>query len=302
MAEGDDWLKRVAQVRAWSRGGLRAPHKPLLLLYLLARLQRERVNAPLTFAEAEPALRALLNEYGPPNPTSPSYPFHHLTSDGLWVVRTAAGGPSPGSSVGALRSSGASGQLAPGFAEALLADPDLLVRIARYLLEANFPPTLHDDIAAAVGLDLEDVAPGVVIGIASRRRRDPAFREQVLLAYEGRCAMCGWQGRLGGEAVGVEAAHVRWFTIDGPDTLDNGVCLCNLHHKLFDTGAIGINPDRTIAVSLRFVGSGETAKALVYGLVGRPLEMPQAGLPPPAAEHVAWHTSQVFRQPGRQTA
>jgi putative restriction endonuclease len=148
---GEDWLARVGSIRAWRRGGVRAPHKPLLLLYALGRLQGDRTNAAISFADAEGPLRDLLDEYGPPNPTSPGYPFHHLTNDGLWVVNTEAGRGSPGPNLGALRSQGARGQLDAGFAQALLADPSLLSRVARYLLDANFPPSLHNDIAAAVG-------------------------------------------------------------------------------------------------------------------------------------------------------
>lgn len=296
------WLDRLASIRAWSRGGVRAPHKPLLLLWLLGRLQRSQANTPVAFTEAEGPLGALLKEYGPPNPTSPGYPFHHLTSDGLWVVTTAEGAASPGSNVGPWRSRGAKGELESSFAQALLENPVLVSQTARYLLDANFPTTPHADIAAAVGLDLDTATDGEVIDVAARRRRNPAFRADVLLAYEGRCAMCGWDGRLGGDGVGVEAAHIRWFTIEGPDTLDNGLCLCSLHHKLFDTGAIGVTAERTVAVSRRFVGHSNVARTLVLDNIGRPLDPPQTGLAGPADAHIAWHTTQVFRQPARQTA
>jgi hypothetical protein len=33
----------------------------------------------------------------------------------------------------------------------------------------------------------------------------------------------------------------RWFAFDGPDTPDNGLALCSLHHKLFDLGALGLD-------------------------------------------------------------
>jgi putative restriction endonuclease len=298
---GEDWVARVRSIRAWSRSGVRAPHKPLLLLYVLGRLQRDRTNAAISFKEAERPLRELLEEYGPPNPTSPGYPFHHLTNDGLWVVSTVGGKGSPGPNLGTLRSQGASGQLDPSFAKALITDPSLLTRVARCLLDANFPPSLHDDIAAAVGLDLDLTTDGEVTDLVARRHRNPAFRTDVLLAYEARCAMCGWDGRLGGDGVGVEAAHIRWFNIEGPDTLENGLCLCTIHHKLLDTGAIGISPERTVAVSLRFVGRSRVVQQLVYELIGRALEPPQSGLAGPADDHIAWHTAQVFRPPARQS-
>jgi putative restriction endonuclease len=302
-ADANLWLSRVAKIRAWQRDGIRAPHKPLLLLYALGRLQRSQSNTAIPFTEAEGPLKELLAEYGPPNPTSPGYPFHHLQHDDhLWQVRTSTGMGSPGPNLMDLRAAGVTGELDSAFAAALLSDPDLLVQVARYLLDSNFPSTLHDDIASAVGINLDGAAAASIVDLGQRRRRNPAFREQVLLAYEGRCAMCGWEGRLGRDLAGVEAAHVRWFTINGPDTLDNGLCLCSLHHKLFDLGAMGISADHKVTVSLHFVGHGEMADRFVYGLVGRELDEPQSGLPRVAAAHVAWHAAQVFRAPGRSVA
>ena len=78
----------------------------------------------------------------------------------------------------------------------------------------------------------------------------------MLVAYEYRCGVCGYDGWLGREAVGLDAAHVRWWAFDGPDTVDNGVSLCALHHKLFDRGVIGISDERTVRVSQPFVGRG----------------------------------------------
>ena len=111
------WLDRVASIRRWSRGGERAPHKPLLLLYALGRLQRTG-QSRVSFAEAEPDVARLLSEFGPARrSTTAAYPFHHLQTDRLWVVD--AGGVDPGSSPSHLRTSGAVGQLDPTFEAAL---------------------------------------------------------------------------------------------------------------------------------------------------------------------------------------
>lgn len=40
-----DWLERTAKLRQWSRGGTRAPHKPLLFLYALGPAAQEHVIA-----------------------------------------------------------------------------------------------------------------------------------------------------------------------------------------------------------------------------------------------------------------
>ena len=83
VEERAHWLDRVASIRRWSRGGERAPHKPLLLLYALGRLQRTG-QSRVSFADAEPDVTRLLSEFGPARATTPAYPFHHLQTDGLW--------------------------------------------------------------------------------------------------------------------------------------------------------------------------------------------------------------------------
>lgn len=297
LAERARWLDRVQAIRQWTRDGQRAPHKPLLILYALGRLQRTGSSAS-TFVDAEEPLKDLLRDFGPPKPTSPAYPFHHLGSDGFWTV-TATDGYS-GSSAKRLREGGASGGFSPELEGALLADPGLVVLLGRAVLEEHFAPSLHADICSLAGLDLDAVEEALVAArVAELRRRDPEFRRQVLVAYEFRCAMCGYDGRLGGDAVGLDAAHVRWWAFEGPDTLDNGLCLCSLHHKLLDRGVMGVDVDHRVTVSEAFMASGPSAEVLVFDLLGRPIGEPQRGKPTPADDHLAWHATQVFRGPSR---
>ncbi|QCD57148.1 phosphorothioated DNA-binding restriction endonuclease [Streptomyces hawaiiensis] len=294
-----DWLERTAKLRQWTRSGTRAPHKPLLLLYALGRFQ-EDADGRLRYSAVEEDLQRLLTEYGPPNRTTPAYPFHHLVSDGVWEVRTDRGPGSPGTGVRDLRETGATGQLAPDLRAALRREPSLLGRIARLLLDLHFPPSLHGELCEAAGLELE---PGEAEQLARvRRQRDRRMREMVLTAYEYRCAFCGYDGRIGTVPVGLEAAHVRWWAFDGPDDVENGLCLCSLHHKLFDKGVLGVADGHRILVSQRFVGHSAAAREHVKALAGRPLIGPQPGARPVAADHLDWHTSQVFHGSPRPAA
>jgi len=54
----------TASIRRWSHGGERAPHKPLLLLYALGRLQRTG-HLEMTDADAEVDPTRLLPDDGP---------------------------------------------------------------------------------------------------------------------------------------------------------------------------------------------------------------------------------------------
>lgn len=292
----------MAAIRQWARAGERAPHKPLLLLYALGQVHRTG-RSSTTFADAEPDLGRLLDEFGPPRPSSPAYPFRRLANDeGLWTVTTPSG-EDPGDAAGRLRELEATGQLAPDFEEALRQDAGLVVAVARYLLEDNWPETMHTDIAAQVGLDLEAAEADLVRERAAaepRRRRDPGFRDRVLLAYEYRCAFCGYDGQLDRAAVGLDAAHLRWWAADGPDEIDNALCLCTLHHRLLDRGVLGLSPEHDIRVSKHFIARSPSARSLVLDLAGAPVAEPQPGEPTPEVDYLAWHDREVFRAPERQ--
>jgi putative restriction endonuclease len=79
----DQFLK----VKSWRNGGIRAPHKPLLMLYSLAQFSRG--DEELIFAEVEGEVRNLLRGFGPNRQTyRAEYPFWRLQNDNLWCVST----------------------------------------------------------------------------------------------------------------------------------------------------------------------------------------------------------------------
>ena len=93
----------MAEIRQHSSQGRRAPHKPLLMLYALGRLERGG-RSQVTFAEAEEPLQDLLLAYGPPGTgATPQYPFRRLENDGLWTVDLTTDSNDPGESVTGLR-------------------------------------------------------------------------------------------------------------------------------------------------------------------------------------------------------
>ncbi len=266
---------------------------------MLGRLQQTGTSK-VCYADAEPALTELLRNFGPPDrKTSPAYPFHDLQSDGIWTVDSPAGNDL-GASRTQLRGSGATGQLPTKFEAALRKDALLVAMAAAFCSTPTSPSRCTATSAQSSGWTWKRWRCGPARQrAASLRRRDPQFRDAVLVAYEYRCAMCSNDGRLGTEAVGLDAAHVRWWVFDGPDSVDNALCLCSFHHKLLDRGVVGIADDYTVSVSARFVGRGRAAEVLVLDLLGRPLQAPQRGQPLPGLEHVQWHRSQVFSSPAR---
>lgn len=281
---------RVASLRTWRRGERRAPHKPLVLLYALGRLQRgEPRLAP--FVDIYGPLRDLLGEFTSPRP---EYPYWRLQNDGVWEVQADRPLRSRMSNTDPPKSEleASKGGLSEETVQTISRHPRLLAELTHLLLDAHFPETLHNELLRLVGIDL------VSTENRPSRLRDPRFRQQVLQAYEYRCGVCGYDGRLGNTVVGLEAAHVRWHQFFGPDEIENGVALCSLHHNLLDRGALSIQGDWTVAVSQVFVGRSELAQSLIQR-AGDPILGPQVGQPRVSDEHLEWHFSEVFRTPAR---
>jgi putative restriction endonuclease len=156
-------------------------------------------------------------------------------------------------------------------------------------------------ICAAAGLDLPVLEAPVSAQPRWRRPRTSGFAEEVLRVYAYRCAMCGFDGRLGRDPVAIEAAHVRWHSQDGPDDLANAAALCSLHHALIDRGVLGLSPGLQIAVSPLYVATSQAGRA-IDALAGQPLLHPRPGQPSVDVIHVNWHTIEVFKSHGHQAA
>jgi putative restriction endonuclease len=285
----DEVLERFASLNVWRRGGERAPHKPLLLLLTIARVARDG-DRLVPFAAVEDPLRALLVEFGPPRKTqNPHLPYWHLQSDGVWEVEGMPGvedrpaGDTP--RVSELRSPDVSAGLTEEVDRMVRADPDFLRNLARRLLDSSFPESLHDEIAGAVGLELTD---------RTRRLRDPRFRERVLVAYGYSCAVCGYDLRLRHAPVALEAAHIKWHQAGGPSREENGLALCTMHHKLFDRGAMTLDPERRVVVS-PWVNGSTGFEEWVMRYDRQPIREPRKAKHVPLEEFVRWHVLEVFK-------
>jgi putative restriction endonuclease len=300
----EELLEKLASLRMASRGGgERYPHKPLLLLWLLGRMQQQGTTV-CTYEEAEAPVSRLLDDFGPPSAKKyrAAMPFVHLESD-LWELGGDEGEPLNDNRAALFRAH-AVGRLRPDVEELLRRDPALIAESARMLIDFNFTPAYLDPICADVGLDLdvgrdrdvaEEVAGQHTVRRPTRARRRAGFRSEVLHGWRNRCAMCGYDGALGRDPAGLDAAHVFWHSQGGPDKTDNGLALCSLHHVLFDLGALGLNADLSVRVSPHYVARSEQGERLVYDLEGRALFDPAPRHPTPNAQHVQWHSTQVFK-------
>ncbi len=285
-------LERLTSLRQYQHNGRRVPHKPLLVLLALGQIEVTGSSA-VSWDLAQDRLAGLIGEFGPQTRTgrrqSAAYPFTRLRRDGIWNLDTEV----PDDLLGQLDTFRPTGRLDASL-ERQLRDANVRAAVARTLVETHFPDTVAPDVLLAVGLDPAAVLhAGQTAPVAQQRQRSRRWVAEILKAWDECCAFCGYDGRLGTTPVGIEAAHVRWFNLGGPDELDNGLALCSLHHKLFDRGALGLSPALEVQVSPSFTARTEASKQ-VYDLHGRELQ-PRPGTRVPAELHRVWHEEQVYK-------
>lgn len=80
--------------------------------------------------------------------------------------------------------------------------------------------------------------------LTQRRLHQRSFRDRVLHAYSGLCAVC----RLKHVEL-LDAAHILSDKHpQGKPVIPNGLSLCKLHHAAFDQNILGVTPDYTIDI------------------------------------------------------
>lgn len=289
-------IKAISNLNTWKKGDQRAPHKPLLLLIALSNIQQNKDRLML-FSDIEKPLTKLLIEFGPQRKSyNPDAPFSRLPRDKIWELKNSQGvvnieGKSFTKS--SLRKDEISGGFTENVFDLIASSNGLVEEIASIILNSHFPQTIHQDILDAIGLDI-DTTYQEQTAQQKKRKRDPAFRGKILEAYNYRCAICGFDVRLGNTPIALEAAHIKWHQAGGPDTEENGLALCSLHHKLLDRGALGVSNKFTVIVSDKANGYGGFQEWLM-DFEGKELSAPKRDIYMPDVGFTSWHIREVFQ-------
>jgi putative restriction endonuclease len=106
--------------------------------------------------------------------------------------------------------------------------------------------------ATEVGIDLENLTPAqrrYALRETKTRIHQPIFRQRVLHAYAGACAIC----RLRHVEL-LDAAHIISDSKPlGEPVVPNGIALCKIHHAAFDRNFLGIRPDYGIVINAKLL-------------------------------------------------
>lgn len=263
-----------------------APHKPLMLLVAIGAWQR---GEELDWLLVKRRLGELLGRFTNSKKAKAFEPFMRLSRDekgSIWAVEGNNLFRSNGEvNVTELNKQNPKARFHQDFIARFLEPTGVLKSLVQWLLE-DFPESLHQEILEEVGVEIE-------LFVSPRTALTREFRADVMNAYNHQCAVCGFGGRMDSNtAVAVEAAHIRMKSKDGPNAVTNGLALCSLHHKLFDSGAFFIDEEYKIHVSYRF-GGNDVDAMLDYD--GCKIRLPRDPDCQPDPQFLAWQEKELFK-------
>ncbi len=286
-------------------GMVNAPHKPVLLLAILAEIEAGRIKINRIYIT--PDLVATFKNYWHKLVRTSQFtdnfalPFFHLRSEGYWQLHTAPGKEILLTSSKSIRSFG---QLRDAVDFASL-DQDLfellcsrksrdilkLSLIRRYF--PNAPKSLvTDELVQSIINQMLFEPPNVY------KRRAASFSEEELFVrgalfkreipkiYNYSCCVSGMRIVVDQSVQMVDACHIIPFSESGDDTITNGISLCPNLHRAFDRGLISINDDYTVAVKKMHE---ETSIYSIKQFENKPILLPQRQQFYPSLENLRLH-------------
>lgn len=123
--------------------------------------------------------------------------------------------------------------------------------------------------------------------IVQQRVGQNVLRSRLLLAYQGKCALCDCD-----DAQVLRASHIiPWSkNVETRLHLNNVILLCGLHDLAFEHRIITINPDYSVNISSESTGLSNVLKRITYPK----LNLPNSELCIPNAEYLALHKNGNF--------
>jgi putative restriction endonuclease len=136
--------------------------------------------------------------------------------------------------------------IAPGVYRALI--PTFVIDWNPTSLKARIAFRAEEE--AELGVPQTAVERRYALRQVQQRLHQATFREAVITAYRGRCALSGLR-----EPVLLDAAHIVKDKDErlGQPVVQNGIPLAKTHHAAFDAHLIGIDPDFRVHVAKRLL-------------------------------------------------
>lgn len=309
-------LKLVASLRCNIKHGIRAPHKPVLMLAVVHGFENGFLQGNQVFISPEliSAFKQIWNllvttDHDP----NMALPFYHLGGEPFWKLVPK---PEISASIVMERKSRQLSTLDSVIAyariEAEMAEwfnsPEKRAAISQTILHKYFPDTLHNFHINAQVPDLlrglNDIllnTPRIVYKSEIKELlaakddeaiylRSASFKRLVPMIYDFGCAASHWRLTSSSDVSMIDACHIVPFSESYDDTITNGIALAPTMHRAFDRGLISISDDYLVLIANNF--NEEGLDWSIRRLRGKQILLPKNTNHWPGKENLRWHREQ----------
>ena len=303
-----DYIQRMRYLNRSPRANRgHAPHKPFLLLAVIALIEEGRINENRIHLSDD--LIAIFKKYIALTPGwNPTIynPFYRLKNEGFWHLRGWRAATPP-TSVRQLQRVDAYAVLDDALFY-FLRIPEYREIIRQTLIDRYFPELRQNIEYLTIEREAEEYSEQLIQDaqhpfsmhkdIESIQVETPVrsagFRRAIMQVYAYTCAVCELNIRASsGESV-TDAAHIIPFSVSYNDDIRNGISLCKSHHWAFDTGLISVNEAYEVIVSPSMTEQGPTVSMLAQ-LRNRRIWLPRGEEHHPAQDALLWHRMRVLK-------
>lgn len=315
------YIKYLTKLNRATNNGIKAPHKPILLLSILQLIRKGEITSNRIFITPELVLafksnwNALVTTN---NICTFALPFFHLKSEPFWhltYLRSGAGALKSISTLKSLNDNIAFAEIDQNFF-LLMTDAITNTLLENILIENYFPSTkafyLNETSEVQYTLELEiknqmvnDTKEEYQTKMQSleevlteeeiqeeRFIRGGIFKKEIPRIYDHRCCISGMKIQTTINAQMVDACHIIPFSMTNDDTISNGICLSPNLHRAFDRGLLTINEDYIVRISPSVNESNSP-----YGITqfaGKQIDLPQEVKLFPSTQNLSWHRKECF--------
>lgn len=313
MQELSYYIDKFANLKVDRASGSPAPHKPILLLAVIEQFDRGKISHNQIYLTPEliaTFLKYWSNLVITDHRSDISLPFFHLAGKSkvkFWHLM-----PNPGfeaviasgtkiKGLSALRNTVKYAYLDDEL-YGYLQDSSSRLQLSKILVRTWFPDQSQQldnlyavDELQTIQLKLFEKG-GAVYTVEEIKDQDKtfvrsaAFRRNIILLYDQRCALCRLKLVSNDNQNIVDGAHIKPFAEFRDDRFNNGLSLCKNHHWAFDRGWFGIGDDyRIIIPGNRFYEEAPMGMSMLQDFAGETMLLPNQEIYTPRIDALQWH-------------
>lgn len=306
------YLKKLTRLNRASKDGIKAPHKPILLLSIIESIAVGdiRENRIEITANLITRFKDNWNRLVTSNTFHPKFflPFFHLRHEGFWHLKTYLGKEiliTSSKSVKSFAELNESVEFAYFDKELfeILLQPKTRVEIYQKLMTKYFnsQASIQEqgglfEILANQTLNDSSIEYQKLIEKADDEEvfvRCGVFKKVVPKIYDYSCCISGMRVITGFDIQMVDACHIVPFSVSHDNTITNGISLSPNFHRAFDRGLISLNEDYRVIVSNSFTESN--SKFALKSFEGKQILLPKEKHYLPSIDNIKWHNEKIFK-------